>query len=183
MTALGDWGWTGDAAEMEWQYAQRPGDHNYSLAYAKARQLGIPHELAVQSAQRQVYGEVRSQNPEPESARNRNFGVKPLYSTLPALAAQQAAVEELESAPVPAAPSGRRMAMRYGLPALAALGGMYAISALGQPRAELGRENYAQVREPGEDPRDYRMSDGLWRSEILPMGVSIDQAIKDGTWG
>lgn len=146
MTALGDWGWTGDAAEMEWQYAQRPGDHNYSLAYAKARQLGIPHELAVQSAQRQVYGEVRSQNPEPESARNRNFGVKPLYSTLPALASQQAVVEELEASPVTQGPSGRRMAMRYGLPALAALGGLYAMSALTQPRAELEQESYAEAR-------------------------------------
>ena len=145
MAALGDWGWTGDAAAMDWQYAQKPGDHNYSIAYARARQLGIPHELAVQSAQRQVYGEVRSQNPEPESARNRNFGVKPLYSTLPALAAQQAAVEELEAAPVMQALSGRRMAMRYGLPALAALGGLYAISALSQPGAEVEQENYAGV--------------------------------------
>ena len=154
MTALGDWGWTGDAAEMEWQYAQRPGDHNYSIAYAKARQLGIPHELAVQSAQRQVYGEVRSQYPEPESARNRNFGVKPLYSVLPALQAQAQAVQEqqqvqaevvqeLEEAPTPRASSGRRMAMRYGLPALAALGGLYAISALSQPRAEVEQEIYA----------------------------------------
>lgn len=160
MAALGDWGWTGDAAEMEWQYAQRPGDHNYSIAYAKARQLGIPHELAVQSAQRQVYGGVRSQNPEAESARNRNFGVKPLYSVLPALQAQaQAAqeqqqeqqqvqaevVQELEEAPTPRASSGRRMAMRYGLPALAALGGLYAISALSQPRAEVEQEIYAEV--------------------------------------
>ena len=145
MAALGDWGWTGNAAEMDWEYAQRPGDHNYSIAYARARQLGVPHELAVQSAQRQVYGEVRSRNPEPENARNRNFGVRPLYSTLPALAAQQAAVDELEQAPVPVAPSGRRMAMRYGLPALAALGGLYAISALSQPRADVVQEGYAEV--------------------------------------
>lgn len=146
MAALGDWGWTGDAAKMDWQYVQKPGDHNYSIAYARARQLGIPHELAVQSAQRQVYKEVRSRNPEPESARNRNFGVKPLYSTLPALAAQQAAVEELEEAPVVEAPSGRRMAMRYGLPALAVLGGLYAISALSQPGAEVEQENFAEAR-------------------------------------
>jgi len=143
MAALGDWGWTGDAAEMEWQYAQRPGDHNYSIAYAKARQLGIPHELAVQSAQRQVYGEVRSQYPEPESARNRNFGVKPLHSTLPALASQQAVVEELEASAAVQGPSGRRMAMRYGLPVLAALGGMYGIAALSQPRAEVEQESDA----------------------------------------
>jgi hypothetical protein len=182
MTALGDWGWTGDAAAMDWEYAQRPGDHNYSIAYARARQLGVPHELAVQSAQRQVYNEVRSQNPEPENARNRSFGVKPLYSTLPALAAQQAAVAELEQAPVPVAPSGRRIAMRYGLPALAALGGLYALSALSQPRSEVEQESYVQANTPGRDPRDYRYSDGTWRSETLPQGVSIDQAIKDGTW-
>jgi len=145
MSALGDWGWTGDAAEMEWQYAQRPGDHNYSIAYARARQLGVPHELAVQSAQRQVYNEVRSKSPEPESARNRNFGVKPLYSTLPALAAQQAAVVELEASPAVQGPSGRRMAMRYGLPALVALGSVYAIAALNQPRAEVEQESYAEA--------------------------------------
>lgn len=146
MAALGDWGWTGDAAAMDWEYAQRPGDHNYSIAYARARQLGIPHELAVQSAQRQVYNEVRSQNPEPENARNRIFGVKPLYSTLPALAAQQAAVEELEQASLPVAPSGRRMAMRYGLPALAALSALYAASALGQESAAAEQEETAGVR-------------------------------------
>ena len=146
MAALGDWGWADAAAAMDWEYAQRPGDHNYSIAYARARQLGVPHELAVQSAQRQIYNEVRSQNPEPENARNRNFGVKPLYSPLPALAAQQVAVEELENAPLPAAPSGRRMAMRYGLPALAGLGGIYAVSAMLQPRAEVEQAEYAEAR-------------------------------------
>lgn len=140
---FGDWGWTGDAAALDWDYPLDPARYNYSIAYARARQLGVPHELAVQSAQRQVYNEVRSQNPEPENARNRNFGVKPLYSTLPALASQQAVVEELEASPAVQGPSGRRMAMRYGLPALAALGGLYAISALSQPRAEVEQEIYA----------------------------------------
>lgn len=151
------WRWTGDAAEMEWQYEQRPGDHNYSIAYARARQLGVPHELAVQSAQRQVYGKVRSKNPEPENERNRNFGVKPLYSVLPALQAQaQAAqeqqqvqaevVQELEQAPTPQTSSGRRMAMRYGLPLLGALAGVYGIAALSQPRAEVRQEEYAGAR-------------------------------------
>jgi hypothetical protein len=143
MDPLGSWGWTGEAADLDWDYPLDPGRYNYSLAYAKARQLGIEHEDAVQSAQRQVYGAVRSKNPEPENARNRAWGAKPLYSTLPALAAAQGAVEELEAAPVPQAPSGRRMAMRYGLPALAALGGVYALSALSQPRAEVEQENYA----------------------------------------
>jgi len=143
MDPLGSWGWTGEAAELDWDYPLDPARYNYSLAYAKARQLGIEHEDAVQSAQRQVYGAVRSKNPEPENARNRAWGARPLYSTLPALAAAQAAVEELEVAPVPQAPSGRRMAMRYGLPALAALGGVYALSALSQPRAEVEQANYA----------------------------------------
>jgi hypothetical protein len=35
---------------------------------------------------------------------------------------------------------------------------------------------------PGMDPRDYRTDDGLWRSELLPLNVSIDQAIQDGIW-
>lgn len=32
------------------------------------------------------------------------------------------------------------------------------------------------------DPRDYQVEPGLWRSEILPLGVSIDQAIDEGLW-
>jgi len=36
---------------------------------------------------------------------------------------------------------------------------------------------------PRNDPRDYFIAqDGLWRSELLPQGVTIDQAIKDGIW-
>lgn len=57
--------------------------------------------------------------------------------------ARQAAVEEISGADTPRGPSGRRMAMRYGLPALAALGSVYAIAALNQPRAELEQESYA----------------------------------------
>lgn len=34
----------------------------------------------------------------------------------------------------------------------------------------------------GTDPRDYRVESDLWRSDILPLGVTIDQAIRDGTW-
>ena len=147
MAGLGDWGWTGEATALDWNYAQDPARYNYSIAYAKARQLGIGHEEAVQSAQRQVSGVVRSKNPEPESARNRAWGAKPLFSTLPALAAQQAAVEELETAPVPRAPSGMRVAMRYGLPALAALGGIYAVSAMLQPRTEVQQSQFVEARE------------------------------------
>lgn len=33
------------------------------------------------------------------------------------------------------------------------------------------------------DPRDYFIpQDGVWRSDLLPQGLTIDQAIKDGTW-
>jgi hypothetical protein len=32
------------------------------------------------------------------------------------------------------------------------------------------------------DPRDFLIEPNLWASQILPLGVSIDQAIKDGTW-
>lgn len=36
---------------------------------------------------------------------------------------------------------------------------------------------------PVKDPRDYYIpQDGLWRSQLLPKGVTIDQAIKDGIW-
>ena len=35
---------------------------------------------------------------------------------------------------------------------------------------------------PGSDPRDYKTEPGLWRSQLLPLGVTIDQAIKDGVW-
>lgn len=156
MAVPGDWGWSGDAAELEWNYPLDPARYNYSIAYAKARQLGVPHELAVQSAQRQVYGKVRSKNPEPENERNRNFGVKPLYSVLPALQAQAQAVQEqqqvqaevvqeLEQAPTPESSGGRRMAMRYGLPLLGALAAGYGIAALSQPRAEVEQEEYAGV--------------------------------------
>ncbi len=32
------------------------------------------------------------------------------------------------------------------------------------------------------DPRDYQIEPGLWRSQLLPLGVTIDQAVKDGVW-
>lgn len=36
---------------------------------------------------------------------------------------------------------------------------------------------------PARDPRDYFIpQDRVWRSQLLPQGVTIDQAIKDGTW-
>lgn len=37
---------------------------------------------------------------------------------------------------------------------------------------------------PGTDPRDFLLEPeyNFWASETLPLGVSIDQAIKDGVW-
>lgn len=32
------------------------------------------------------------------------------------------------------------------------------------------------------DPRDFLMEPNLWASQLLPLGVSIDQAIKEGMW-
>ena len=34
------------------------------------------------------------------------------------------------------------------------------------------------------DPRDFLIEPeaGVWASQLLPLGVSIDQAIKDGMW-
>ena len=33
---------------------------------------------------------------------------------------------------------------------------------------------------PGSDPRDYKVEPGLWASQLLPIGVSIDEAIAKG---
>jgi len=35
---------------------------------------------------------------------------------------------------------------------------------------------------PGSDPRDFLLEPGFWASQVLPKGVSIDDAIKDGFW-
>ena len=32
------------------------------------------------------------------------------------------------------------------------------------------------------DPRDFLVDPYLWASQLLPLGVSIDQAIKEGIW-
>jgi len=40
----------------------------------------------------------------------------------------------------------------------------------------------AEIGDFVRDSRDYKVEDGLWRSDLLPQGVSIDQAIKDGVW-
>lgn len=136
----GDWGWSGPAAAMDWDYNSDPTAHNYSLAYRKLKRLGIDHELAVQGAQRQIYGRVLSKNPEPENASNRDFGVGPLSSPLPAL---RAAIEQAEESQPERSPSGYRMAMRWGLPLAGGVLGLYGLTALLQPRAEQREESYA----------------------------------------
>lgn len=40
----------------------------------------------------------------------------------------------------------------------------------------------ARGERTGRDPRDYRTEPYLWRSDLLPLGISIDQAILDGVW-
>lgn len=51
---------------------------------------------------------------------------------------------------------------------------------------QLSREEAIQLirelRSP-RDPRDFQYPDGIWASDILPYGVTIDQAVRDGTWG
>ena len=136
----GDWGWTGDAADLIWDYNSDPTAHNYSLAYRKLKRLGVDHELAVQGAQQRIYGRVLSKNPEPESASNRNFGVGPLSSPLPAL---RAAIDRAEASQPERSPGGYRMAMRWGLPITGGVLGLYGLTALLQPRAEQREESYA----------------------------------------
>jgi hypothetical protein len=151
----GDWGWTGPAAELRWDYVQDPARHNYSLAYVRSRQLGRSHEEAVQEAQLQVYRKVRSKNPEPENDHNRTWAITQLASTLPALQAAAASegdplpvvIHEAASTPVPTGVSDRRMAMRWGLPALGVLGGLYGMSALVQPREDVRQESYSGTAE------------------------------------
>jgi hypothetical protein len=41
---------------------------------------------------------------------------------------------------------------------------------------------YMDTARPGSDPRDFLLEKNFWASQVLPQGVSIDQAIKDGLW-
>lgn len=142
----GDWGWSGPAAELSWDYNSDRAAHNYSLAYRKLRQLGVAHEDAVQGAQRQTYGQVRSQNPELESTRNRAWAFTQMSSPLPVLPAVRAAVEQAQEVQPQAGVNGRRMAMRWGLPLAGGVLGLYGLTALLQPRAEVEAEGYASTR-------------------------------------
>jgi hypothetical protein len=41
---------------------------------------------------------------------------------------------------------------------------------------------YMNTSGPGNDPRDFLLEENFWASQVLPQGVSIDQAIKNGLW-
>lgn len=138
----GDWGWSGPAAELTWDYNSNPTAHNYSLVYRKLKRLGVDHELAVQGAQQRIYGRVLSKNPEPENASNRNFGAGPLSSSLPAL---RAVVEQAEEVQPQTGFNGRRMAMRWGLPIAGGALGLYGLTALLQPRGEVEEEDQTVI--------------------------------------
>lgn len=66
------------------------------------------------------------------------------------------------------------------------------MAVLADPRATREQQELAAIQlselmnpsegPPGSDPRDYRVESGLWRSQLLPLGVTIDQAIRDGAW-
>lgn len=106
----GEWGWTGEAAQLDWNYGADPAAKDYALAYAAQRQAGLPHERAVLRAQmetkgfrdqlaqlvaqhgpsgvlmgRQVLRDDRrySLNPYPATARNDAWARQPLSSPLP----------------------------------------------------------------------------------------------------
>lgn len=35
---------------------------------------------------------------------------------------------------------------------------------------------------PGRDPRDVYVGDGMWATSFLPLGITIEEAIANGTW-
>lgn len=108
-------------------------ERDFDIAYALARQSGLSHEASTWQAQETVYGRRLSKAVGVETEQNSAVARMPLSSPLPAV---QAAVAQLEQSPQPVLPSGRRMAMRYGLPALGVLLGLYGLEAL-QPEPEL----------------------------------------------
>ena len=80
------------------------------------------------------------------------------------------------------------------LPLLLAASGMGAAAGVTPEDAEEAREALRRIdpallgalgpfqKEGTRDLRDYLVEPSLWRSDVLPLGVSIDQAIQDGTW-
>ena len=61
-------------------------------------------------------------------------------------------------------------------------GGKQGLDGLSNDERAIAQAIQAMQYEPGSDPRDYRVEPGLWASQLLPQGVSIDQAISDGVW-
>lgn len=77
-----------------------------------------------------------------------SFNTPPPSNTIKAVEHQKAVVEEMEQTPVPQSNSRMRMAMRYGLPTLGALLGVYGLASLtGQPPKE---SSTARARVDGE---------------------------------
>ena len=73
------------------------------------------------------------------------------------------------------------------LGAAGALGGALAGKFVNTMIASAGQSDLPTTQEYGvtrrRDPRDYYIAeDNLWRSDLLPQGVSVEQSIKDGTW-
>lgn len=142
----------------EWEAYANNGsnDWKYSLTYAYLRQQGLPHEDAVQGAQVEAYGKVRSETPLPETERNWRWAGVPLQSELatplasllsdrPATA--QAVAEEVEAnaeriaaamqEKTPALPertrSGKRLAGGYAVTGGLGLLGLLGLAALTDP--------------------------------------------------
>lgn len=61
-------------------------------------------------------------------------------------------------------------------------GAQRALEELSNDERVLAQSLKSMSEVPGSDPRDYRIEPGLWASQLLPLGVSIDQAIQDGVW-
>lgn len=51
-----------------------------------------------------------------------------------------------------------------------------------QQASRLHRLMASGAKELPRDPRDYRTDDGLMRSELLPLGMTIDAATRKGLW-
>lgn len=120
-------------------------ERDFELAYAAARQRGLSHEASTWAAQEVVYGRRLSKGVGAETAANAATARMPLSSPLPAV---QAAVAQMQASEVPVVPSGRRMAMRYGLPALGVLLGLYGLEALGRDQPESVYLPEAEVAGP-----------------------------------
>jgi hypothetical protein len=142
----------------EWESYANNGsnDWKYSLAYAYLMQQGLPHEEAVQGAQMEAYGKVRSQKPLPITESNWRWAGVPLQSELatplasllsdrPGAAEAVAdevkanaekiatAVQEKRPALSEYTPTGRRLAGGYAVTGGLGLLGLLGLAALTDP--------------------------------------------------